>query len=307
MVKVPRTRKLGPFLVTDTGEIVGTAAPTGPPRTGSVSSPASSPAVQTQTPKPGLPLIPAKVESGDALVQAREKVLSGLEHAGLTKKQAMASISSAGGVEAAAASLGLLNQQVTTEEAQRFEEFLNKQTEGQGVFSQETPEISQQRGAGGIAGTLGLQATPPQGEITLEDFGQTKELIAQITDIARRGITGKKPTKAQAAEAIFTSLVTSIQKDVNDVKLGVQDPNTVSEKFRRAQNAISLYEGSYKGLGSVDLRFWLSDGKEVEADILIMKDTMVDLATDLEIAKQQWREINRPLLAQQFSANQGNQ
>lgn len=122
------------------------------------------------------------------------------------------------------------------------------------------------------------------------------KLTAIAINAIRTLVTGKKPLSLALAQETFDTLSSSLKLDIQDINLGTQDPSTVGTKLSQAEGAIGRYEAYQKDYGKLNLRYWTDEGKDSEAEIIRMKETLFDLRQDLQLARQTW--LTRQFLAQ---------
>ena len=119
------------------------------------------------------------------------------------------------------------------------------------------------------------------------------QLAAVALDSISSAVQSKKPFTQRQAEETFNDLATSIRADILDRN---QDPTATAIKLRQAQEAIQSYENFEKDFGNLNLGHWLDDGKSTQADLIIMKEALLEMQQDLQISKQAW--LQRQFIAQ---------
>jgi len=76
-----------------------------------------------------------------------------------------------------------------------------------------------------------------------------------------------KSTEVKKAEAAFADNSAVIEKQISDYKMGIGNKAEIARSIEMSQSSIlDLYKQT-KGLGQANLRFWLDQGKEIEAQM----------------------------------------
>lgn len=125
----------------------------------------------------------------------------------------------------------------------------------------------------GAAKTLG-EAAPPN-FIRNELMGiQTqggelvKRSVAEIYDVLHTAITRKEPLKRQKAKEAFTSSSEILKSNIQAVEEGTLDYETALRDYNEAASNLETLEQETKGLATLNLDWWIDNGKGVQADIL---------------------------------------
>jgi hypothetical protein len=116
--------------------------------------------------------------------------------------------------------------------------------------------------------------------------GETIGLVARIYDTIKSSLSAGKSTGVKKAEAAFTDARFILSNDVNMVKAGQKDYIDAYNDFQLAEDSITSLEAEKKGLGKLNLRYWLDNGQEIEAQILREKANLAQLKIQLEAARQ---------------------
>lgn len=98
--------------------------------------------------------------------------------------------------------------------------------------------------------------------------------VAQGIDLITSGIKLGKSTDVLKAEAAFNDMSAVIDKEIQMVRDGQKSWTEVQKNFEKAADAINRLESTTKGLGLVNVRYWLDHGKEVEAQIIREKEIL---------------------------------
>lgn len=133
-----------------------------------------------------------------------------------------------------------------------------------------------------------------------KDIGIAAPVIAQtaaeIYDTFEKSLFGaRKSGRVQKAETEFTDATNIIKQNIEMVKAGNKDYTDALRDFENALGAISRLERTTKGLGKINLRYWLDNGKELETSILNEKTILENLRAEL-ITAAQTAQINEAKL-----------
>jgi hypothetical protein len=104
---------------------------------------------------------------------------------------------------------------------------------------------------------------------------------AEIYDSIISSVLSKKSTRVIQAEGSFADASAAITKNIEMVKTGAIEPSQVLRDFERATAAINRLERTTKGLGQVNLRYWIDNGAELEASIANEKAIIENQRDDL--------------------------
>ena len=254
----------------------------------------------TPLPKKQTPEEEAQAQSeGQSFIQEREQRISALSAQGATMPSATKQAGKELTAKAESTPEFLAGQQLEIQDIQdrilmqRNLDLLKTLPEAQRFFA---PELQ----------TL---APSPQEEIDIEKHKPLKQLvqekgikeaariqlptISEGIDILRKGITGGKALKVTTAEENLANSMQLLKDDVELVRSGLKDPTAAKKDFIAVQTALNQLEGSQKGLGKVNLRYWSSGGgREVETEIRVNQILLQDLNTKLELASQE-ANLNR--------------
>lgn len=111
---------------------------------------------------------------------------------------------------------------------------------------------------------------------------------ANIYDSFRSLIRTGKSVSVVQAESAFVDASSSLKNNIDLVKLGA-DPSIAIRDMKNSVSALSRLESQTKGLGMVDLRFWIDKGAELEASIANEKSVLESLRQELVAAIEQQR------------------
>jgi hypothetical protein len=114
----------------------------------------------------------------------------------------------------------------------------------------------------------------------------TLKTAAQIFDTIQSALFASKSTGVKKAEAAFTDASFIIDKDIALVKAGQKPYSEASRDFQLAEDSINSLESETKGLGKINLRYWLDNGAELQAQILREKRIMDNQRIELRNAYQ---------------------
>ena len=126
------------------------------------------------------------------------------------------------------------------------------------------------------AGVAIREAVPP-----------TLGIAADLIDVLRVGITGKKPLKVSMTEDTLNSALSQIGVDIDLVKSGLKNPRDVSASIILADESLSALRDSQKGLGMLNVRYWTDEGANIETEIIIAENRLLDLRRELLNARIQ--------------------
>lgn len=109
---------------------------------------------------------------------------------------------------------------------------------------------------------------------------------ALAIDTIRSGITGKKPLKQQQAETIFSDTTNALNQDIEGVKMG-GDPTQAIRNLELAAASLNRLERSSKAEGKLNLRYWVDNGRELDAQIALEKSILERMRNELVQAELQ--------------------
>ena len=253
---------------------VGVPTPTAPEST-STPTPAPTPA-PTPTPK-----IQTKVKfnpdkSVDYTVGGKTTRLTPAEYQALggqgggTSTQAVKDILYQTKVERATAGLAYDTRFAQDVKAKQIEQnpleapkLLEKPIEGQVAQEQILTELP---GGGKLGGAIENLAEIKGVKPTL---GFTANLIASLSSFLPETLQfgTKKSINVQKAESTFTDLSSAIDTNINLVRSGQLPMTTVLKDMEQAIVAVAQLESQTKGTGKANLRYWLDQGREIEAQV----------------------------------------
>lgn len=103
---------------------------------------------------------------------------------------------------------------------------------------------------------------------------QGLKTVAQLYDFAYSLTQGGKGINQREAEQTFNQVESSFSQDIAAVEAGLLDASVVQKKIDLAQQANIRLAESVKGLGKYNLRYWLTDGKEVETLLVVNQGSL---------------------------------
>lgn len=268
-----------------------------------------NPAPRQRTPQE---VAQAQAEGNDYIKQ-REKLAA---QSGISSK-------AAGSILNTQAEAPLIKQRAIEEETARLQSEQARALAGQPSFSEitQTPQIIPLN----APGTTSLQQaeTPsvqglniPQGAdlqgasfsqnpqtafgvpITLEAVNFEQQAVINAAKITghqgadfyvaiRNLLSTKKTVQVSKAEQSFSDAKSIIQTNIDLVALGKADPFKVNADLQRAKNAVSALETENQGVNTVNLRYLLDNGAELQAQIDLEKSDLENLQVQLDQARQQ--------------------
>jgi hypothetical protein len=165
-----------------------------------------------------------------------------------------------------------------------------QQTQEQQTQEQQTPENMNFYKRANIA----LGASPEKASASLRETGSNilggiVKTGAEIYDFVYSLTQGGKSIKQKEAETTFNRIETDMTQDIALVKAGFKDPYEVRKKIKLAKEAINRLEESTAGLGKANLRYWLTDGKDIQAQLLINRQDLIDFENQLLLAEAEAR------------------
>jgi len=115
-------------------------------------------------------------------------------------------------------------------------------------------------------------ATGEIGEQTAGLFKTGAEIYDFINSLFSEG----KSIKQKEAESTLNQVMADLSSDIALVKTGEKNPQIVREKIKMANQALNRLDESVKGLGKLNLRYWLIDGKDVQTKLSNERDNLND-------------------------------
>lgn len=103
-------------------------------------------------------------------------------------------------------------------------------------------------------------------------------------------LLSKKPIKVQEAQSSFDSVISELGKQNSLIATGDMEINQALANLDLGAQALNRLEATQKGLGKANLRYWLTDGKEVESMIIQNKLALERARTELLLSAQQGRQ-----------------
>jgi hypothetical protein len=128
------------------------------------------------------------------------------------------------------------------------------------------------------------------GELTpeAETLVQT---AAQIIDAFTSALSARKSAQVTTAEGAMTDAIKAVNSDIENVSKGLGDANRARKNLINFEASINRLETRTKGLGKVNLRYWLGGGKEVEQEVLVNRQLLEDLKIKLIMAEKEGRLV----------------
>lgn len=120
---------------------------------------------------------------------------------------------------------------------------------------------------------------------------------ARIIDAAASVFSQKKQIDVIAAEGALNDAMNALNNDIELVRLGQKSDYEVQQDIQQAESFMNNLERTQQGLGKANLRYWITDGKEVEAKIILTKRDLQTFRTRLLIAEQEARVNKARMMA----------
>ncbi|MEK7661933.1 MAG: hypothetical protein AAB355_00305 [Patescibacteria group bacterium] len=94
----------------------------------------------------------------------------------------------------------------------------------------------------------------------------------------------KKLHSTKEVEDNFNNAVSALKSEIDALKDGRGDSVAARTNIRMMRRAISKFESKQKALNNSDLMYWLKDGKNIDEDIILFKQTLNDLELEAILA-----------------------
>jgi len=120
-----------------------------------------------------------------------------------------------------------------------------------------------------LAGIAGEQAIAPTLKFTATAFD------------AIRTVFGKQPKAEQKAATALNEALEPLSEDMKNVKAGLVDKDDVLKNIQIAEESLSFLEETQKGLGKVNVDYWIDEGLGIEISIKNTRDTLNRYKRDL--------------------------
>jgi len=167
-------------------------------------------------------------------------------------------------------------------------------------YEKKQETISQRRETGKTA--IGLNQDITRGELVSAQAqtaaGLGKEILSTgaqvidaVTSIFRKG---GKTARAQQAEEGFNAATSIISKDIEMIKTGDKSYVDTIADLERAVQAMNRLEETAHGIGKLNLRYWIDEGKQLETDVINQRVILENLRTEIINAA-----VNQQVVAQQ--------
>lgn len=155
------------------------------------------------------------------------------------------------------------------------------------TIPQAQPEVSK--------GFVSAQQMSPTGEVTPGSFASAQiqntaklaKPIGVIYDFAQSLFSGGKGLQQKEAEATIADIKTSINQDIEAVKLGLKDPSEMKFTLQQAVNANQRLANSVKGANMINLRYFVTQGKDVETQVELNKRFLEDKIRQVNLIELQ--------------------
>lgn len=125
-----------------------------------------------------------------------------------------------------------------------------------------------------IKATFTLANAKESGEAILREVASIYDFVYSLTQ-------GGKGIQQKEAEQTFAKLEGDIIQDLALVQQGLKSPLDVKKKIDLMEDANSRLEQSVKGLNGFNLRYFLTDGADVQANLINNKDNIQDFRNQL--------------------------
>ena len=123
----------------------------------------------------------------------------------------------------------------------------------------------------------------------LGSFEKATQLMAQevalIYNNVAKTVTQGDTAQIQNAREQFSKAGSLINAQIQDVKTGQLDYNTVLQNIQLAVDANAAIEATSKRKGVENLRYWLIGGKDLEVEAALNKQVLQNYLRDLEAAR----------------------
>lgn len=110
---------------------------------------------------------------------------------------------------------------------------------------------------------------------------ETLSTAASVIDAVTSSFSARKSAKVTTAETALNDAFTALNTDIVRVKMGDMRYDEAKKDFQMAEAAVNRLDKTTKGLGKLNLRFWLGGGAEVENEIILSRQRLEDLKVDL--------------------------
>jgi hypothetical protein len=134
----------------------------------------------------------------------------------------------------------------------------------------------------------GQKYTLPQVGQKLEDIsGVILKPVAQIYDFVYSLTQGGKGIEQKSMEANFADVKASITQNLNLLSQGIGDADTIRKDIVTAEIINNEFSSSSKKWSTRGLRYYLTDGKDIQIQTELNKDSIVNWKLQLAAAEQQ--------------------
>ena len=117
-------------------------------------------------------------------------------------------------------------------------------------------------------------------------FGIVKLAVNAIDQISS-ALQSKKDVKQLVAEQALTDTFTTLTDSIEQLKLGNVDASEIIESFDLVQEKIDNLESLLHGSNKLRLRYFLTDGKDIETEVRKRKKQLEFLRENIAVAAQQ--------------------
>lgn len=163
------------------------------------------------------------------------------------------------------------------------------------ILNQENPLTLPQAQLEVSKGFVAPQQMNANGEVTPTSFIQAQaqntarlaKPIGVIYDVIQSAFNGGRGLEQKEAEATMADIRTSINQDIEGVKLGLKDPSEMKYTLQQAVNANQRLANSVKGLNVINLRYFILQGKDVETQVELNKRFLEDKIRQVNLIELQ--------------------
>ena len=117
-------------------------------------------------------------------------------------------------------------------------------------------------------------------------FGIVKLAVNAIDQISS-ALQSKKDVKQLVAEQALTDTFTTLTDSIEQLKLGNVDASEIIESFDLVQEKIDNLESLLHGSNKLRLRYFLTEGKDIETEVRKRKKQLEFLRENIAVAAQQ--------------------
>ena len=134
----------------------------------------------------------------------------------------------------------------------------------------------------------GEKKTPKQVLSTLQDITAVElKPVAQVYDFVQSLFSGGKSIEQKMTESNFADVKASINNNLNLLSQGIGDADTIRKDIMTAERINAEFESSAKKFSNKNLRYYLTDGKDILIQSELNKDSIANWKMQLAAAEQQ--------------------